>query len=103
MIEVQERRCNDCGAQVTDEHLTLAQETAQAPFCFECWGENIVTVSGAALADLVEWEAYVDSQRPAWGEEQCYTCTQCGTRTPEVTDTCAYGWLCDRCMGILFA
>lgn len=97
-----ERRCNDCGAQVTDEHIALARETGQAPFCFDCWGEDIITASGAQLADLQQWEAYVNEQRPAWGEEQTYACTQCGARTPEALDTFAYGWLCGRCHSILF-
>lgn len=102
IAEALERRCNDCGVQVTEEHLALAQETGQAPFCPDCWGEDIVLVSGPALADLKQWEAYVDSMRPRWGEEQCYTCTQCGERSPEAIDTMAYGWLCGRCHAHLF-
>lgn len=102
MPEVQERRCDDCGAQVTDGHVAIARESGQAPFCFECWGENLVLASGERLADLKQWEAYVDSQRPPWGEEQTYTCTQCGERSPNCIDTLAYGWLCGRCHMLLF-
>jgi hypothetical protein len=92
MLDVQERRCDECG---------VAVGTADE-FCPDCWGENLVLVSGPALADLQQWEAYVNSQRPAWGEEQCYTCTQCGERSPDAIDTFAYGWLCGRCHAHLF-
>ena len=77
MQDTPERRCNDCGAPVTDEHIALAAETGQAPYCVECWGEDIVTVSGAALDDLKQWAAYVDSQRPPYGEEPTVRCDFC--------------------------
>ncbi len=78
-----ELRCQDCGAQVTAEHLALAKETGQAPYCPDCWSENLIEAEGAALADLKQWEAYINERRAhyhPWGEEPTDVCDECGQR-----------------------
>jgi hypothetical protein len=37
-----------------------------------------------------------------WCDEPAPPCTECGTHTPEGTDTYACGWLCDECFAVLF-
>lgn len=78
----QERRCTDCGALVSDEHIALAAETGQAPYCPDCWGESLVFASGAELADLKDWHAYIEERRAHYhpfGEEETVRCDFCNT------------------------
>jgi phage FluMu protein Com len=99
----QERRCTDCGALVSDEHIALAAETDQAPYCPDCWGESLVLASGAELADLQQWHAYIEERRmhyAPYGEEPTVRCDFCN-KLIEAADAAysAYNGkpLCGRC------
>lgn len=76
-----ERRCTDCGTLVSDEHIALAKETGQEPYCPDCWGESLVWAEGKVLEDLKQWEAYINERRAhyhPWGEEPTAICDECG-------------------------
>jgi hypothetical protein len=104
MPEPSERRCTDCGAPVTDEHIALAKETGQAPYCPDCWGESLVWASGAELADLKQWHAYIQERRMhyngGFGDEETVCCDMCNKRI-EAADTVYSAFngkpLCGRC------
>jgi NAD-dependent SIR2 family protein deacetylase len=75
-----ERRCIDCGALVSDEHIALAKETGQAPYCPDCWSESLVEAESAELADLKQWHAYIEERRAHYapfGEEPTVRCDFC--------------------------
>jgi formylmethanofuran dehydrogenase subunit E len=106
----QELRCQDCGAPVSAEHLALAKETDQAPYCPDCWGENLVMASGAALADLKQWEAFIQERRMhyngGYGDEPTVICDDCGIRIEEAD--AAYSLyngrpICGRCAALQHA
>ena len=101
-----ERHCQDCGAPVSDEHMALAKETGQAPYCPDCWGENLVIVTGAELADLKQWHTYIEERRAHYapfGEEPTVRCDFCN-KLLEAADAAysAYNGkpLCGRCKDI---
>ncbi len=113
MSNEQERRCTDCGALVSDEHIALAAETGQAPYCPDCWGESLVLASGAELADLKQWNAYIEERRAHYhpfGEEETVRCDFCN-KLLERADAAysAYNGkpLCGRCKdqeeGLIYA
>lgn len=103
MPDSQERRCTDCGAPVSDEHIALAAETGQAPYCPDCWGESLVWASGAELADLKQWAAYIEERRAHYhpfGEEETVRCDFCN-KLLEAADAAYSAFngkpLCGRC------
>ena len=106
MSNERERRCTDCGALVSDEHIALARETGQAPYCPDCWSESVVWAEGAELADLRQWAAYIEERRLRYrpfGDEPTVHCAGCGTLIEEVDAAHSiYNGkpLCGRCAGL---
>jgi formylmethanofuran dehydrogenase subunit E len=98
-----ERRCTDCGALVSDEHIALAKETGQEPYCPDCWGESLVWAEGKELEDLKQWEASINERRAHYapfGEEPTVRCDFCN-KLLEAADAASSAYngkpLCGRC------
>jgi formylmethanofuran dehydrogenase subunit E len=106
MSNERERRCTDCGALVGNEHIALARETSQAPFCPECWSDSVVWVEGAELADLRQWAAYIEERRRHYrpfGDEPMVHCDRCGILLEEADAAYSASTgkpLCGRCKDI---
>jgi hypothetical protein len=98
---LQHARCASRG------HIALAKETDQAPYCPDCWGESLAWASGAELADLKQWEAFIQERRlhhnGGYGDEPTVCCDWCNTLL-EAADTSYNRYngkpICGRCKGI---
>lgn len=107
MSNERERRCTDCGAQVSDEHIALATETGQAPYCPDCWSESVVWAEGVELAALSQWAAYIQERRlhynGGFGDEPTVICDGCSKRieAADAGNSLFNGKpICGRCAGL---
>jgi hypothetical protein len=68
-VSNEQRRCNQCGFHVE----------ADAVSCPECKDDDLVWVSGPALADLRARYQSMHAPRPLFREEPMVRCAFCGT------------------------
>jgi hypothetical protein len=69
-VSDEQRHCNQCGLHVE----------AEAGSCRECGGDDLVWVSGLALADRIARYQHAYASRSLFGEDPVVRCAFCGGR-----------------------